>query len=507
MRVHSRLRSLNRFRSLLAAFALSYAGSASAMQCWVLSGLKHDYNNAFSKSVDLLEGERKVGTSTCKTFDSWASLMKYSEAAEKDGSLGKSEKILLIQGAHGGPGGSADLNCSSDEGPEIMSSLLKLSAAHPVGGVIGSCYSSDLQKLILKAQSDNPENESVKNLCLLTNSPFSRPGYVTLPNSLTADARGKNLNEIFSSTKGYSRSDAGSLSSAVNWNDLGASELLLGKQAVDYLGILNHFNHGILSEKTCRVYEPAPGFFKYRDDLECANSLSDSQFAWWYGYQAWLENNLPGAEVPPLTSRQLAAKLPHLPTREEIRLKDLSSEITPLSPFEKETFEIEKCRFALVAHLQTSKSVLSAGALRRFRETALAGKNLCPAAVAADFNFLPEIGIENGEQLVTAFDLELEMQKLSGKKVDLLSMEPAAALKLLKSKAPSSGCFADPGERIIKEMFGSENTGLKEKNESSTNHSPAHRALGEYARNSVKRAPQNPRDLVRWKACESFVIE
>lgn len=467
-----------------------------AMQCWIVSGAEKDGKGAFSKMSDLMQGERKVGSATCTVFGSWEDLNAYYAEVTKNGRLKTAEKVFIFQGAHGGPGGSAELNCGPTSETTVMNSILNISKSHPVGTVIGSCYSSDLQKALLKEQAKDATAPSLTNLCMLTNSPFAREGYVNLDQQLNASSRGKNLNQIFANSSTVNKEnvdDAGSLSSAVAWNDLGVANYLTGEKIVNYLDVLNRLNQAptLACDSEAKI-----NFKKYAENLDCTQ-LSDEEFSWWYGYRAWLK-----LYPDPLEFNQVV----QTPSPQRIRELEKAMTQVPPSDIAKGALERGKCQIAFVNFLKAQTAPVSLDTLHRFLSE-LTDQTECPESAAYQRSFLAGLS-KNPEKLIAGLRLEKDLKNLTRKRQDVFNANTGSpGVFFTKAGKSVKPCSSEPAERLVQEMFGFESEQTQAQNEKLFKHSPAHQMLNAYAKASVTHRPTHPDDVKRWQACENFVFE
>ena len=220
----------------ISIFALIIALStpASAFQCLVVSGLEKDEVHVLS-DVPFLKPNFEVAGNKCQIFNSWAALEFYVFGDKKHPSkVGEKESLLILQGAHGGQGGSAACNEGDPTGDEIYGSLKKISEKFQTGAIIHSCYSGDLMERKLKDDSKAP-GKSLDHLCLVTDSLFGRTvaGRNDSSGYLVGFAKPEmSLESLFTRSKG------GMISSAA-WDDSGVTQYFMSRVYDDALTMIS----------------------------------------------------------------------------------------------------------------------------------------------------------------------------------------------------------------------------------------------------------------------------
>jgi hypothetical protein len=189
---------------LLLISATCFSSTEDDYKCVVISGLDKDWNGAVHKSEIMKTSS--IRGKKCEVYDSWLEFYKVHN--------GKSSgKILIYQGAHGMPGGSAACN-AGDESPEvILDVLLKITnQGYHIGLLNLSCYSGDLLKKLIAIQASATPNEK---LCILTDSYIDRPATIRPLMSSEAIEQandGESLNDVFLRM-------SGGMTSAAAWSD------------------------------------------------------------------------------------------------------------------------------------------------------------------------------------------------------------------------------------------------------------------------------------------------
>jgi hypothetical protein len=144
-------------------------------ECIVILGnnKQKDWNGAF-KDYPV---PKKFGRFNCISFDSWDQADAYLRGkTTRKPRLKPGEDLLIIQAAHGGPGGSASCNAGDVSGEEILSKLESYQNRYRVGAIIRSCYSGDL--ILGKLKRDGRGNQkNLDRLCLVTSSAPGRVSY------------------------------------------------------------------------------------------------------------------------------------------------------------------------------------------------------------------------------------------------------------------------------------------------------------------------------------------
>lgn len=201
-----------------------------ALQCFVISGLKHDWNGAFESDKLLQQKTSKVAGKTCKILGSWKDLLQ----EQKRGAIHKNENVFVYQGAHGGPGGNACNNDGEEPASKILEAMEIVSKTNKLSTVIRSCYSGDL---LMKQIAKSPQNP---NLCLVTSSVFGQTssGDVCEVNWSTINSN-TNMNRLYSKhCKGFS--------SAAQWSASGVTRMIRNERT-DVDSVVDNMNKVVKS--------------------------------------------------------------------------------------------------------------------------------------------------------------------------------------------------------------------------------------------------------------------
>ncbi len=207
---------------LVLGFLLMLSGQRLwALDCLVVSGLKHDSNDAFISKKILVPSKSVVAGKECKIFESWTELQKYTDETK-----GLGPDLLIIQGAHGGLNYelndvtfSCDAETATADG--VLIYLSTLSQKYQVGAVINSCYSGEMMRK--KLINDQLGDISDQNLCLYTSSTIGRTSYSDdkdFLSQLETVKPGQTMEDIFLQV------DAGMISSAA-WNEIDLPQYLV----------------------------------------------------------------------------------------------------------------------------------------------------------------------------------------------------------------------------------------------------------------------------------------
>jgi hypothetical protein len=225
--------------SLLSLLVLTLFSPVYALECFVLSGIRQDYTNALGGPLRTRIEQQTVEVAghSCKVFGDWYSLSQYifpdvlNHPMKLDSTIPDGEKILIIQYAHGGPGGSASCDNLSTPGEEILFNLIHMAQRHRVGAFFNSCWSGDLIKAKIVAERKGlsakeaskivRSKKSIENLCMITGSGFGRMAAGGETERVLSAQKDENLNDFFLSL------DRGLISSA-QWEQSGVAEYMTG---------------------------------------------------------------------------------------------------------------------------------------------------------------------------------------------------------------------------------------------------------------------------------------
>jgi hypothetical protein len=218
-------------KNLIFYLFLILSTKANAFQCFVVSGLKHDYNKAFTKiQKDITDNQLVLKDHRCMIFQSWEELNErlFANGASNNSlTLKKNEKILIVQAAHGNPGGGATLDSKVEDSNVQLKFLKKISQDRSVAFIDQSCYSGDLLARKLFEDRVNPQNTSIDHLCMITSSAFTFPALASGVFGISSLDRfnfekEENLENIFLSSDSF---EVGLISSAAWDTDKFTDEL------------------------------------------------------------------------------------------------------------------------------------------------------------------------------------------------------------------------------------------------------------------------------------------
>lgn len=187
--------SLMLFATLLSLSAHAEADIVGDDSCFVISGAKFDHNGALRR----LSNAEKTGRYSfagyqCRIFDSYAALKTYLPNA----GIPYDSPIFIIQTAHGGMGGTGQLNGGTLSANQINKEIRDISANYRVAFLNQSCYSGSVlqEKLIWdKAYS---QSRSIDRTCYWAKSSPGRVAYDV--DSFPKSNQPYTLEEAFSKT-------------------------------------------------------------------------------------------------------------------------------------------------------------------------------------------------------------------------------------------------------------------------------------------------------------------
>lgn len=146
-----------------------HSNAADRGVCYAVTGFRND-EATFSEYLDHSTNDSITFQNfKCKRFQSWADLIDYHRSHPVF--FGK---VLIIQISHGHPGGEALVEKGDVPGTEIFNVLREISQTTRVGFLNESCYSGDLIARKILFDRAHPKDQSVKNLCMVSNSSFNQ---------------------------------------------------------------------------------------------------------------------------------------------------------------------------------------------------------------------------------------------------------------------------------------------------------------------------------------------
>jgi len=205
----------------LLLLSVGFAASARAdivpdNGCFVISGTKHDGNGALSQLTAVERGHQKLrfGAYQCTIFNSYGELKTYL----KTSGLSAGAPIMVLQIAHGAPGGSAALNGVPGSGLRYAEDLLKdyndLASIYRVALINQSCYSGDMLEALIAWQSHNAKSKTIDNLCMTT---AALPGRVSV--DVVAQMDISPFHQVFNIEDAYLAHPVGLITSAA-WGEV-----------------------------------------------------------------------------------------------------------------------------------------------------------------------------------------------------------------------------------------------------------------------------------------------
>jgi hypothetical protein len=237
-------------KQLLFGLILLSSYSLFAAECVVISGIKNDWNGAFSDRNVLNPKTSMIAGKKCKVLDGWKELDAYVTSMN----LKVGSDLMIVLGAHGGSREVAgkkivEFSCNIDapNANQVMDELEKLSKTYKVGAVVDSCYSGDIMRKKIIRDHGNPS--LADNLCLYTSSSMGRVTFKADndPLSLLEKAKaGDTIEDMFLQT------DAGMISSAA-WEEVGVPEYLISKDLVQGLSAMENMDEYLRSPTECNT--------------------------------------------------------------------------------------------------------------------------------------------------------------------------------------------------------------------------------------------------------------
>jgi hypothetical protein len=209
--------------------------------CFVISGAFDDHNGAFSEAIFSHKDTtyEKLGGMQCKIAD-WEELDKLLKVGNRDAPP-KDSQILIIQAAHGGPGGNARCNAGDVSGDQILSSLEDYSKRYHVASFIDSCFSGDIMKKKLLNDAKLSDHPRLDKLCIATSSYFGKSSWGNnfANDPLKYAVPGGSFEDLFTKDQPeYGKFD-GMLSSA-KWTETGITQYLLSQGVKDGFDALSN---------------------------------------------------------------------------------------------------------------------------------------------------------------------------------------------------------------------------------------------------------------------------
>lgn len=181
--------------------------------CFVVSGAKRDWNGALRRLSNAEKNGHKYFFSgyNCSIFDSYGDLKQHLKTSR----ILKDSPILVLQIAHGGIGGTAELNKGTLSSSQVLSEIRELSKIYRVAFVSQSCYGGTMLQDKIHWEEKNPNSESIDRSCMWTTS---IPGRVTYISDLL---RSK---DPYTFEEAYLKKPVGVVSSAA-WSEVGMANL------------------------------------------------------------------------------------------------------------------------------------------------------------------------------------------------------------------------------------------------------------------------------------------
>lgn len=193
--------------------------SEAREECWIVSGAQIDQLGSFSKSNAVLECIDKtiINGVECTCFQCWKGCSQSIENAYLK-TAAPLNKVTILQGAHGIPGGGAVCNKADNSGDEILNVVEKISKNTQVGLIIHSCYSGDLVSKKLIRETQNPSSPMIRNSCVITASTMGKVGYAYSDDLITQvmkETDDISLSDLFKKSFKY-----GGLISSAQWSTI-----------------------------------------------------------------------------------------------------------------------------------------------------------------------------------------------------------------------------------------------------------------------------------------------
>jgi hypothetical protein len=175
---------MKNFSLVLMLFLLSsYVYAGKDFECYIVTGFKHDIDtlDEYKTSIKVNYGQKKV---KCRKFKSWDELYnRYKKLHTSP------KKILILQAAHGTPGGGAILDKVNNSkepssfpalesefetlGGDIFFHLKEISRRSKIAFINQSCFSGDLILKKIYHESINQNSPTVDNMCIISASGFN----------------------------------------------------------------------------------------------------------------------------------------------------------------------------------------------------------------------------------------------------------------------------------------------------------------------------------------------
>lgn len=200
---------------ILSSFLLFFTPKMGfSTECILISGIDKDHNRAFA-----YEGQDsfykyggKLGRMHCKSFGHWSDASEYLNSHP----LPPNSQLLILQAAHGAPGGDAVCDKGMVSGTDTMRYLRTFSKSYKVAFLTSSCYSGDLIRQQLEQDELSNEEHLMSHLCIGATSIFGLPARAEM-GWIVAIRKAESSSSI---EDVYKKSKAGLISSAA-WGQIG----------------------------------------------------------------------------------------------------------------------------------------------------------------------------------------------------------------------------------------------------------------------------------------------
>jgi hypothetical protein len=216
MRANKLIVSLISTASAMLGLIIIFSKSAIATQCFFVSGLSRDNMDVLAQyKAATLNRTLTFRYYSCTQVDSWKDLEALLKKDAQNAASGKDRdnKILILQIAHGLPGGVSLSDAGDEGGDAVFSTIKRIAKTHRVGVISQSCYSGDLLARKLVSDELATNDKSIDQMCLMVASSFGSPAFAT-------DGMYQLLHEYDPNTESMlslSKNASLSLSSAAPW--------------------------------------------------------------------------------------------------------------------------------------------------------------------------------------------------------------------------------------------------------------------------------------------------
>lgn len=182
--------------------------------CFIVSGAKWDHNNAFYRlSVSERTTRRhSFAGYSCYVFNSYTELKTHLATSR----IERHSPIFVVQMAHGGMGGTAQLNAGTISVEETNREIRALSLNYKVAYLNQSCYGGELIPNKVNWDQANQGSSTIDRTCIMTDSILGRVSWSrdNLPRS----------QEAYNLEESYAKHPTGLLSSSA-WSSVKLGEL------------------------------------------------------------------------------------------------------------------------------------------------------------------------------------------------------------------------------------------------------------------------------------------